>query len=140
MTDADYHAPRLAVNVWVRRTGYGPGFGDTVPPVETWAELPADVWVGGEVPEPVLEASFTSSQPFPVATVNPVGEPVFTAPTDPSPERPAPADPEGEAPVADLPADKASLLAYADEHGIEVDRRLGAAKLRQVIASREWIG
>jgi hypothetical protein len=36
--------PKLAVNVFARSIGYGPGYGDTVPPADLWHEFGPEVW------------------------------------------------------------------------------------------------
>lgn len=120
MTDATT-APRLLVNVWARQQGYGPGFGDTVPPAEVWPEIDADAWV--------VAPEFAEA-PTPGAQMNVHGDPNEVTKVVAGAFGTPPADLQR---LAALPDDKSILLGFADDLGLDVDRRKGAVKLRAEI-------
>lgn len=114
---------RLIANVWAAGQGWGPYWGnaDSVP-AEVAAELddPA-VWADGQRPS------------RPAAVVPPASIAVGTA------EAIVDAANDLTAAVlldqlAQLPDDKPGLAGFAETHAIEVDNRLGAARMRSAIA------
>lgn len=102
---------KLIVNVWSRGQGYGPGFGDRQPPPDLAARLPGRVWSDDTV---------TGGGGAGGGQASPVDPP------------PVAADDDG--PVDDLAGlDKAALLDVAAAEAVDVDRRLGAPRLRERI-------
>lgn len=102
----------LVKTVWVRRKLYGPG---NPPPPELWDELPADVW---DEPPSVDNVAVLESGDEPGDLADLLGASL-------QPSTPTPLES-----LALLPDDKDTLLAFADAHGLDVDRRKGPAKIR----------
>ncbi len=114
----------LVTYVWARRTLYGPG---NPPPTELWGELPADVWDTPPEFATPEEQSPTGNEPQPqpqAAAADDADD--LAALIGGSLRQPEPA-------ALDLPGDKDALLAFADAHHLDVDRRKGPAKLRAEI-------
>lgn len=110
---------KLTENAWIDGVGYGPGFGDRQPPPEVLARLNGD-------PEPPADPELTvlaGLSADDLAALRVLAE----AATELSPAVLA-------AQLEQLPDDKATLAGFAERHGIEVDNRLGAARMRTAIA------
>lgn len=110
---------KLTENAWIDGVGYGPGFGDRQPPPEVLARLNGD-------PEPQADpelAALAGLSAEDLAALAVLAE----AATELSPAVLA-------AQLEQLPDDKAVLADFAERHGIEVDNRLGAARMRTAIA------
>lgn len=101
---------KLTENAWIDGVGYGPGFGDRQPPGAD--EAPAD-------PELAALAGLSAEDLAALAVL-------AEAATELTPAVLA-------AQLEQLPDDKTVLGEFAERHGIEVDNRLGAAKLRAAI-------
>lgn len=106
---------KLTENAWIDGVGYGPGFGDRQPPGtdEVPSEAPAD-------PELAALAGLSADD---LAALQVLAE----AATELTPAVLA-------AQLEQLPDDKAVLVEFAERHRIEVDNRLGAARLRATIS------
>lgn len=103
---------KLTENAWIDGVGYGPGFGDRQPP--------------GADPEPPTDpelAALAGLSAEDLAALQVLAE----AATELTPAVLA-------AQLEQLPDDKAVLVEFAERHRIEVDNRLGPAKLRAAIA------
>lgn len=103
--------PTLVKNAWINGKGWGPGFGnaDQVP-ADVAALIDADAW--DEAPP--------APAPAPIPEVV---DGIVTAVPEPAP---------GSVDNA-LPTDKPSLLAFAAEHGLDINKRLTYAKLRSQV-------
>lgn len=102
---------KLTENAWIDGAGYGPGFGDRQPPGTD--EPPVD-------PELAALAGLSAED---LAAL----QVLAAAATELTPAVLA-------AQLEQLPDDKATLADFAERHGIEVDNRLGAARMRTAIA------
>lgn len=128
--------PKLVKNVWSGRKLYGPHT-DELPPVDTWAGLPDEVW---DVP-PAIDFA----EPEPVVT-QPQIDDLVAARQDPDEKARASAEQEAAAtldveitpvPTGDPNLDE--LLALRDRAsalGITVDRRWKAPRIRREIAAK----
>lgn len=106
---------KLTENAWIDGVGYGPGFGDRQPPgldEASAADPPAD-------PELAVLAGLSAED---LAALQVLAE----AATELTPAVLA-------AQLEQLPDDKTVLADFAERHGLEVDNRLGPAKLRAAI-------
>lgn len=106
---------KLTENAWIDGVGYGPGFGDRQPPGHD------DDTDTVPLVDPELEAlAGLSADDLAALAVLAEGAaeltPVVLA-----------------AQLAQVPDDKTALAEFADRHGIEVDNRLGAVKMRAAI-------
>lgn len=102
---------KLTENAWIDGVGYGPGFGDRQPP--------------GAEPEPPVDPELAALAGLSAEDLAAL-QVLAAAATELTPAVLA-------AQLEQLPDDKAMLVEFAERHGIEVDNRLGAAKLRAAI-------
>lgn len=123
------------------REHFGPAAADATdsekPHTVTFGKPTAEVTpkpAGGDVPaDAAVEVTVDGTNENHTAAVGSVE--VIEVSVGETGELPAGADGESTDPIVNLDdLDRAQLLAYADEHGIGVNRRLGEVKLREAIS------